>query len=190
MSSRQQWLDAGLATLAAHGAPAVTIERLCGLLGLSKGSFYHHFGGMSAYRTALLERFEAAYTTRYITAVEQQVALGPRERLEKLLDLVLAEGPVGGAGDEENLEVAIRAWAQQDPDVRAAQERVDGMRTGYLRELWLEVSGDPVEADRMGWLLYVILVGSAHVIPPVGKKELRAIYALALREDTVPVPGA
>lgn len=183
-------MDAGLATLAAHGAPAVTIERLCGLLGLSKGSFYHHFGGMSGYRTALLERFEAAYTTRYITAVGQHATLGPRERLQKLLELVLAEKPGGGAGDEENLEVAFRAWAQQDPEVGAAQERVDLLRTSYLRELWLEVSGDALEAERMARLLYVILIGAEHVIPPMGRDELRAIYALALREDAVPVPGA
>ena len=37
--------------------------------------------------------------------------------------------------DSTALEIAVRAWALQDPDVRAAQERVDKTRTKYLKKL-------------------------------------------------------
>ncbi|MEV0081899.1 TetR/AcrR family transcriptional regulator [Saccharopolyspora sp. NPDC050642] len=45
MSGKQDWLDAGLEILADQGVPALTIDRLATKLGLTKGSFYHHFGG-------------------------------------------------------------------------------------------------------------------------------------------------
>ncbi len=52
--SKQAWLDEVLRTLADEGAPALRIDRLAGGLGLSKGSFYHHFDGMAGYKDALL----------------------------------------------------------------------------------------------------------------------------------------
>ena len=48
MVTRREWLDAGLELLADEGAPAVTIERLTGKLGVTKGSYYHHFKGPPA----------------------------------------------------------------------------------------------------------------------------------------------
>ena len=69
MATRTTWLDAGLEMLARDGAPGVTIERLTAQLGLSKGSYYHHFKGAAGFRTALLEQFEAQFTTRLIDTV-------------------------------------------------------------------------------------------------------------------------
>ena len=41
--SRTQWLDQGLLTLADKGPQYVKIDVLCLELGVTKGSFYHHF---------------------------------------------------------------------------------------------------------------------------------------------------
>src|SRR3569833_3332924 len=70
MAGKRGWLDAGLVLLAEQGAPSVTIERLSERLGLSKGSFYHHFKGMTGYRTALLEHFETERTIRFVEQAE------------------------------------------------------------------------------------------------------------------------
>ncbi|MGK3206527.1 TetR/AcrR family transcriptional regulator [Amycolatopsis sp. MEPSY49] len=162
MAGKRDWLDAGLALLAEHGAPSVTIERLTERLGLSKGSFYHHFKGMSGFRTALLGHFEAERTTRF---VEQADAAG-EDRLGALLKLVLAPGP----GPE--LEIAVRAWALQDAEARAVQERVDRTRVAYLTE----VSGDPDLARA----LYLIVVGAGQVVPPLPGRQLKNALELVL----------
>ena len=83
MAGKRDWLDAGLVLLAEQGAPSVTIERLAERLGLSKGSFYHHFKGMGGYRTALLEHFEAERTTRFMEQAEaaEVLRLGANPRL-------------------------------------------------------------------------------------------------------------
>jgi AcrR family transcriptional regulator len=172
MVSRREWLDAGLELLASEGAPAVTIERLTGTLGVTKGSYYHHFKGAAGYKAALLEHFELLYTTRLIDAVEGTDSADAK--LQHLLRLVLSDA------DSAGLEIAIRAWALQDPAVRAAQERVDKARTAYLKKLCRGLKTD-VDPDRFAQLLYLILIGAEQVVPPIGKQEVRKIYDLALR---------
>jgi AcrR family transcriptional regulator len=162
MVSKRDWLDAGLALLAEKGAPAVTIERLTDRLGLSKGSFYHHFKGIGGYRTALLEHFEAERTTRFMDEAER--AQG--DRLRTLMKLVLAPGP----GPE--LEIAVRAWALQDAEARAVQERVDRTRADYLTE----VCGDA----ELGQALYLVVVGAGQVVPPLSGRQLKNALELVL----------
>jgi AcrR family transcriptional regulator len=166
MAGKRDWLDAGLVLLAEQGAPSVTIERLTERLGLSKGSFYHHFKGMSGYRTALLEHFEAERTTRFVAQAE--AAEG--DRLGALLELVLAPGP----GPE--LEIAVRAWALQDAEARVIQERVDSARVAYLTE----ISGDAGLAQA----LYLVVVGAGQVVPPLTGRRLKDALELVLGRRT------
>ncbi|MFD1730239.1 TetR/AcrR family transcriptional regulator [Deinococcus malanensis] len=42
--TRGDWLDAGFALLREEGEHALNLERLCGQMSLTRGSFYHHFG--------------------------------------------------------------------------------------------------------------------------------------------------
>ncbi len=130
---------------------------------------------MSGFKTALLTHFEAVHTARFIDAVEQGPSAPPMVKLERLVDMVLGEH--GG----RDLEVAMRAWALQDSEVRDTQERVDSTRVGYLQSLWWELTGDAEEASQLARLLYVILIGAGHVIPPVAPDALRRLYGLAFQ---------
>jgi len=175
MVTRTEWLDAGLDLLADEGAPAVTIERLTSALGVTKGSYYHHFKGAAGYRTALLEYFEAKFTTRLIDTVEADP--DGEDRLLHLLRLVLADP------ESARLEIAVRAWALQDAEVRAAQTRVDQARTAYLKTLCAELELD-VDPDRFAELLYLILIGAEQVLPTMSREALRDIYVMTLRLAT------
>jgi hypothetical protein len=59
----------------------------------------------------------------------------PRDRLLRLLDEALKDTDDAAGPD---LEVAIRAWANQDPQAAEMQERVDVRRVRCLRELLAE----------------------------------------------------
>ncbi len=172
--SKRDWLDVGLVVLAEDGAPALTIERLSGRLGVTKGSFYHHFKGMSGFKSDLLAHFEAVCATGYIDQVERGGG-GAREKVERLIGMVLDDDI------RPTLEPAIRAWAMQDAEVRAVQERVDQVRISYVRTVWAEFGGPATEAAAMANLLYLVLVGAGHVLPPVGSDDLREVYALTMR---------
>ncbi|HKN51115.1 MAG TPA: TetR/AcrR family transcriptional regulator [Amycolatopsis sp.] len=163
MASKRDWLEVGLALLAEQGAPSVTIERLLERMGLSKGSFYHHFKGMPGFRTALLAHFEAERTTRFIEEVERTAS---DDKLRLLLDLVLGPGP----GPE--LEIAVRAWALQDDEARVVQGRIDRTRTEYLTKLTGDVG--------LARALYLIVVGGCQHVPPLKPAELRQALAITL----------
>ncbi|MGP3975678.1 TetR/AcrR family transcriptional regulator [Streptomyces sp. 8N114] len=175
MASRHDWLEEGLRILSEDGAPALTIERLTTRLGLTKGSFYHHFKGMTGFKTDLLAYYETEHTSRYIADVER-VGDTAAARLHRLMDLVL-----DSKGDSDRLEIAVRAWAFQDAEVRALQERVDRLRIEYLQSLARDLGGADSTSVPLARLFYLLLVGAQQVVPPVPAEDLREIYALALR---------
>ena len=51
----EDWVQAGFAILAEEGIKALKIDRLCGRLAVTKGSFYWHFTDIAGYRAALIE---------------------------------------------------------------------------------------------------------------------------------------
>ena len=174
-------MAAGREALLADGAPGVRIDKLAARLGATKGSFYHHFDGAAAYRRALLADLEHLHVQRFVDAVEAGGGT-PRERLERLMELVLAADAREPGG---RLEVAVRAWAAQDADARETQARIDRVRADYLRELWAEIAdAAPVagfDAEAAAWLVHTALVGSRHLVPALDTAALRRVFALVLR---------
>lgn len=175
---RERWLDEGLRVLSELGINGVRIDRLADRLGLTKGSFYHHFPGMAGYRLALLDHFERTYTTRYIDLVEQAELPDARDKLWALIEAVSAEL------SDDNLEVAIRGWAAKDDDARATLERVDQTRIEYLAGLLLAMHPERDDSLLLSHILYLTLIGARHVVPPLPVKEIRRMYGwlLALTE--------
>ncbi|GAA0592387.1 TetR/AcrR family transcriptional regulator [Kribbella sandramycini] len=174
MASKRDWLDAGLTILTEEGVPALTIERLVGMLGLTKGSFYHHFGSMPGYKTALLDLYEQEFTSRFVEAVDDARA-APRARLDALMNLVVNDR-------RADPEVAIRAWAMQDAEVGEVQRRIDNTRMKYLRDQWQQHTGDATEAKLMSQLIYLSLIGATHAVPPIKGKALRRLFEFAMNE--------
>ncbi|WP_433463044.1 TetR/AcrR family transcriptional regulator [Spirillospora sp. CA-128828] len=169
MANAEAWLDEGLVLLAEQGAPAVTLDRMCERMGMSKGAFYHHFGSMPKFRTRLLARYEERYTTAIIDVVEADAALSARRKLDRLArEAIIDTGP--------DLEIAVRAWANQDREAAEMQQRVDATRIAYLRGLCEEAGHS--SPDRLAVLLYLVLIGGAHLMPPLPAADKHDIYEL------------
>ncbi|WP_261376314.1 TetR/AcrR family transcriptional regulator [Isoptericola variabilis] len=147
--------------MASSGIGGVTIEALCERLGLSKGSFYHHFKGMAGFRTALLEHFEERETRAFVAAVEALPLTGGAERLWALAEAVAADEA------HDTLEPQVRVWASRDPVAREHLERVDRRRLEYLREQCRLVTQDADLADDVATTIYLVVVGASHVVPQV-----------------------
>lgn len=164
--SKRDWLMTGVEILREKGAPALTIEALTTRLGVTKGSFYHHFQGFAGFKTALLALFENEGTLQVIAQMPQG---NPTEKINHLFD-VAAVYPQG-------FDVALRAWALQDEEVRQTQERVDVRRVEYLHELFLEAGFEGGAAMSMAKLAYAILIGCMQIQPPLAETETRAFLA-------------
>ncbi len=146
--SRADWVRAGLTHLRDHGPQALTIERLCAALGVSKGSFYHHFRNLGAYHAALLDRWVQDHTQAPI----EQSALAPvgQARLDRLGALV--------RDLDHALDLAVRRWSFDLPEVRARVAEVDARRVDALTALYRDL-GD-ARPERRARATYAGLVGA------------------------------
>ncbi|MFC3996290.1 TetR/AcrR family transcriptional regulator [Nocardiopsis sediminis] len=188
MRTRDDWLTEGLAALVAEGEPGVRIDKLARRLGMTKGSFHHHFRGMADYRRALLERYEA----------DQRAV---QERLAALLVDTPAEAVIAGLPSrvadlvDTDLERAIRAWGVADQDVRETQERIDAARLAFLQDVWFQVLGDEGRARTAALVPHLIMVGAGAVRPRLGAADVQAVFDLlgrlvAVVADDGPTPEA
>jgi AcrR family transcriptional regulator len=171
MSARDRWIDEGLAVLADRGIAGVSIDGLAGRLGLTKGSFHHHFAGMPGFRIALLERYRAGFDqglagaeALLTTSVSPLAALQRFPELLNELDLRLA--------------TAVRSWALADPEARAVQAQIDRRWRGLLEGVWGRIVDDPERARTAALLPYLVLVGAAFAVPPVTADDIAAVMAM------------
>jgi AcrR family transcriptional regulator len=170
-ASKQDWLREGFRILAEQGAPALTIDRLAAALGLTKGSFYHHFQGLPGYKAALLDFVEEVMADR--VAVGTFVAGPPPDGMTRLFDSTVVES--------SPFEVALRAWALQDDEVRAVQERVDDHRFATVHSFCRQVVDDEERALIMSRLAQALMIGGSQLQPALSRGARRQLITEFLR---------
>lgn len=149
---RSDWLDLGLAALSEHGARGLTLETLCARAGRTRGSFYHHFAGMEAFKAAVLDRWVERDARQIVAEVARS---GPdvaarRARLDTL-----------ALGVDHRLEIAVRRWAGSDAPAAAAVRRTDRERIACLADLYAqEGAGD---AHDRATIEYAAFIGLQHL---------------------------
>jgi len=166
--TRDDLLAEGLILLAEGGIDTLTIDALCTRMGLTKGSFYHHFAGRDDFLRALLEHWATQWTGQDQAGAGR--ARSPRRRMDALLPT--GQGP----------EAAIRAWALRDPTARDYQQRVDARRLERLEALFQEATGDPGRAGLLAHMGYALLVGALALAPPLGPARRAAMLDLLWKE--------
>ena len=151
--SRDDWTEAALDALRRGGIDAVRVETLAADLGVTKGSFYHHFDNRRSLLEAMLIRWERIGTDAIIAMVNEGAG-DPIDQLRTLLRVATASSP-GGA----DVDARLRAWASIDIDVADTIARVDAKRIAYVVDL-LVASGVPQrQAKLRSAALYRMLIG-------------------------------
>jgi len=160
---RAQWLNAGLEALRKGGVGAVRVERLAPDVGVTKGSFYHHFRDRGALLEEVLEYWAREMTDAEFERIQTlrggdaKVAL--RARLVALAQDVLEKG-MG------RYDPAVRAWARQDRKVAAAVAQVDRRRIKALAGFFEEGGFAAGEARVRARTFYTFLLGEPQVRAP------------------------
>lgn len=153
--SDQDWVRAGFAVIADDGLKALTIDRLCRRLGVTKGSFYWHFTDLSGYRAALIEAW-GALRDEDREHFDGLAVLPPRERLIAMMTAVV--GPRYWA-----LERAMREWARSEPTVAAAVRASDRRVRAAVRRAFLDAGFDATEADVRADATFAAGIGFLHL---------------------------
>lgn len=163
--------------LASEGAGGVRIDRIAARLGLSKGSFHHHFAGADGYKRDLLAHYESLTVGALESAIDEVGHASVPAVLEALTGLIRPDGP--GLYRPE-LDVAVRAWSTSDPEVREVQQRIDAVRIDALTRVWRRARPEADDARLSALLPYLLAVGAAVVVPPVPPDDLRRLYEMLL----------
>lgn len=163
--TKQDWLEAGLTVLGQDGIDGLTIDRLTSLLGVTKGSFYHHFKNQQVYRKELLATWETD-TIHIVQAIPPKT--GPADAITAILASLRVRDPAA--------EIAIRAWATQDAQASTIVARVDRYRIEVLQAILGAAAHDQGIGDQRGLMLYTILVGCLAVVPPLTIDEVMPIF--------------
>lgn len=147
--TKEQYYDTALDVLAELGFKGLNIGLLCKRLGVTSGSFYHHFGSWQGFVAALLEFWEG----RQITVLRDQSfgSSGPGDDLEMLISLTL--------NLNHGAEAAIRAWSRNDETVRVVQKRVDDSRYKTNFKVIKSIVGDRAVAKVVTSLGSAMLIG-------------------------------
>ncbi len=162
------WLNAGLRTLGKLGPQALRIDTLCKTLGVTKGSFYHHFPHLKAYVDALLDHWVAHHTARLIDAVAG--IEDPLARVERLGQMAY-DADMG-------VEVAIRAWGRSEPRAAQAVQRADHWRLTYLVEQGKAMGLSEERAELIAKMGYAQLIGVQHLRSHISTEDALAMDAL------------
>ena len=165
----EDWIRAGLATLARRGVANVRVERLARDLKVTKGSFYWHFKDREALLDAMLETWRV-HSGRVVT--EGSLGRHPDDARAQLLALLHAPETTSDATEGSQIELALRLWARRD-------ERVHGM----LQEMHRQ------RHKAMSRILANCGVGADHM---VGLTELLAatMYSLWTTDTRTPAERA
>jgi AcrR family transcriptional regulator len=162
----EDYFREALAVLGESGSEAMTIAILCDRLDVTKGSFYHHFGGMPGFVTQLLEYWEREHSERLIKLSKAQP--DPTLRIFTLTEM--------GVGLPHASEAAIRAWGRSSPEVAEATARVDRRRERHLVEAVCALGIDRARARVLARIGLNVLVGVQQREDPVDLKRLRQMF--------------
>lgn len=164
-NDRQDYFRCGLRLLAESGADGLTIAALCSELGVTKGSFYHHFGGMPGYVTALLEHWENEHSRGLIARSATDADVLRRER--NLIEFAVAL-PHGA-------EAALRGWGRSNGEVAKVLARVDAAREDHVTASTVELGVPPERARLLAATALAVLIGEQARARPVDTARLRAM---------------
>lgn len=151
--SQQDWVNGAIAALSDGGIDAVRIETIASALGVSKGSFYHHFTNRRSLLLALLDQWERLGTSAIIDLAES-ASDNPRDKLATLVRVACTPDTLGDA-----IEMSIRSWATNDPIAREAAARVDQRRLDYVIGLLMSSGLKRPQAKRRAAMFYRVIIG-------------------------------
>ncbi|GMV29823.1 MAG: putative transcriptional regulator, TetR family protein [Rhodanobacteraceae bacterium] len=172
------WIAIGLDLLVGQGHTRLTVADLCTRAGRTKGSLYHHYPDMAAYRAALLAAWRERHTVRLIAEAEREVSIDGKIRVLDTLAQAL----------DLRLERAMRNWAAHDALAHEAVQAVDRERIAYLAQLCRDEGVAAAEARDQATLTYALFLGLQQLL---GEDEQAVLRRLSTQvEFVLPPPRA
>lgn len=166
--SKEDWLNTGIAVLVTEQGndSGLTIERLATHIGLTKGSFYHHFKNLAEFKQALAEYMEVVGFADVIAQVDTE-----QSAKAQLIELTQVISKM-----DLSKEKAMRLWAAHYPEAQKLVQQLDQQRVAYLQKLHFELLGDSDQAQQMARMSYAFFLGAMQMSPPIQGQEYLGLF--------------
>jgi AcrR family transcriptional regulator len=165
---RTSWLDAAIELLGRSGIAAVSIVQLANNLGVTRGSFYHHFNDREDLLQSMLSYWEKTWTVEVREEI-RSLSVSPAEKLQALVHAIREHSAAVH-------DAPFRAWALNDPLARSYLLRVDEIRLNYIRDLFVEAGFSGIDAEnRARLLLHYEMSDPAFFVPRDDETETRLV---------------
>ncbi|MEV3961230.1 helix-turn-helix domain-containing protein [Nocardia sp. NPDC050193] len=158
------WLKAGYTVLAEEGFRALKLDEICRRLGVTKGSFYHHFSDIAAFKDALVAAW-GGWRDQDHQRMDALAGAPPRERLIEMMGLLTGSR-------QWTLERAMREWARSDPRAAVSVRAADRHARRAVRRAFLDHGFDPETATRRAEWMFAMGIGALHLSD--GSRRARA----------------
>ena len=157
--SRSDWLQVALELLHAEGINAVTVDALAERLGITRGSFYHHFKDRRDLSQEMLDFWKLKWT---VELRDDVAALG----LDGLQSLI-ALGNLIKHRNAADYDVAVRAWAVHDLTAKQLVAEADKVRLDFIRSQFEKMGFRGLDLENRSRLfLYYAMNEPAFFDPP------------------------
>ena len=160
---RERWLETALNVLATEGGARLRIDSMVRSLGVTKGSFYHHFKNREEFVRELIDYWSSEYTQSVINDVNDNDS-SPSDRLLELTLRIEAEGL-------DKFDIAFRSWAAQDPLVAEALKEVDLRRYEFVHRVFEDIGFEGADLDMRVRLFLVFVSARRTVYTPQGSYD-------------------
>ncbi len=150
--SKLDWVRGALDALVDGGIEAVRIDTLAEKLGVTKGSFYHHFES----RDELLDAMAADWADNELEAVVEEVSALPGDP-EMRMHLVVAIYERRGLARYDR---AMRAWAQSDSRAEASVRKASDLIERLFVQLFDEMGFDESQSSLRARILMLCGIGA------------------------------
>lgn len=167
------WIEAGQDILREQGIAGLKLSALTARLGVSTGSFYHHFSDFEDYLGAVAKHFSADRVRRVL----EQTMVGnpdPITRIQRLAKLSLQDHTF-------ELDHAMRIWATMDTRAAETVSTSEGLVLPFLAEAFRDLGFSAAEAEVRARILLSVNVAPLLVF---NKESRRDFFKQALETLT------
>ncbi|GAB5468251.1 MAG: TetR/AcrR family transcriptional regulator [Rhodospirillales bacterium] len=163
--SREAWIELALRVLIEEGEEQVKILGLAKRLGVTRGSFYHHFASRQELIDELLQRWRQQNTVGLV----HQASLETETLAQAILNVFRCWS--SDRHFNPSLDFTVREWARRSTAVRREVTAADEERCAALAALYGRFGYSEEEAAVRARILYLVQLGYFLLEPVVDPEE-------------------
>lgn len=172
--SRTDWIEAGQAVLREHGIGELKLATVTRRLGVSTGSFYHHFVDFDDYLGAVANHYSADQVHLLVEKAAEGGA-DPLTRIRRLRQLSIRQAFF-------QLDAAMRVWGATDRRAALVMRKAEEIVLGFLARAFLDLGFERDEAALRARMLLSVNVARLEADAPPGRGFFKATLEILTRD--------